>query len=176
MRWKVMGVLFVILILVISLCLIETFTITNFSMTPTFYPSQKITVLKNINFEIGKLKMRFNPFKIIRGDIYLINYIDDNTNNNNLIIKRCVGIIGDKLIFTDTSLFTISQKKNVFTLKEGKFMPCEMKNVSITGENTKSIDNEMFFFSGDNLKSSNDSRKFGLISRRQIYGKYLFKR
>ena len=105
---------------------------------------------------LDKLSYRFRDIK--RFEIIVIKY------DNELIIKRVIGLPGDVVEYTDNKLY-VNEKEY-----EEKYLA--------TGTDTSSfkvtVPDNSYFVLGDNRKVSKDSREIGFIARKDIEGKAIF--
>jgi len=82
-------------------------------------------------------------------------------NNKEFLIKRIIGLSGEKIQYLDNQLYIdeviIKDYKNILgkTSDFGPFL----------------IEENKYFVMGDNREDSNDSRSFGVIDKSQIIGK-----
>ena len=122
----------------------------------------EVLFLSKINYRVSEIK---------RFDIVVIKDLDDD-----LIIKRVIGLPGDNIEYKDNTLYINGKKSNQqftedetedFTLEE----ICEIHNITCDGK----IPNGMYLVLGDNRDVSADSRVKGLINRDQILGKAVFR-
>ena len=116
-------------------------------------------------------KIHYRVSDIKRFDIIVVKDID-----NDLIIKRVIGLPGDDIEYRDNVLYINGKKSNKnfsddetedFTLEE----ICEISDIDCNGK----IPDDMYLVLGDNRDISADSRIKGLISREQILGKTIFR-
>lgn len=116
-------------------------------------------------------KITYRLSDIERFDIVVINDID-----NDLIIKRVIGLPGDKVEYKDGILY-INDK--VIEEKYSDYYMDDFDVDSICGitdlECNGVIPEDMYLVLGDNRKVSADSRIKGLISKEQILGKSIFR-
>ena len=105
---------------------------------------------------LDKLSYRFRDIK--RFEIIVIKY------DNELIIKRVIGLPGDVVEYTDNKLY-VNEKEY-----EEKYLA--------TGTDTPSfkmtVPDNSYFVLGDNRKVSKDSREIGFIAKKDIEGKAIF--
>ncbi|MDO5558542.1 MAG: signal peptidase I [Oscillospiraceae bacterium] len=122
------------------------------SMSPTFNDRDYI-VSSKLSYLISSPE---------RGDIVIAN------TENSTVIKRVIGIPGDKVEISDGKLYINSE------LCSEPYLPDELKSGDITYPVT--LCEDQYFLIGDNPDCSNDSRfiRFGSISRKDIYLKVLF--
>lgn len=122
----------------------------------------EILFLSKINYRVSDIK---------RYDIVVIRDLD-----NDLIIKRVIGLPGDNIKYENDVLYVNgkAQKKQFtedktedFTLED----VCEIHNIECDGK----IPNGMYLVLGDNRDVSADSRVKGLIERKQIQGQAVFR-
>ncbi len=150
--------LFIILIgLFISLFVIQRNTISGPSMEPTLQNNDQIFVEK-----ISKY------FKIERGDIVTIDEAEDD-HPHNLLIKRVIGLPGEKIEINDGVVYINDQELIEEYLPNGVVTTAnpEMEHTSeILGE-------DEYFVLGDNRSVSKDSRRLGPVHKDQIIGKLL---
>lgn len=160
---KEWGSYFVIIIIVI---LIRTYIVTPVvvrgdSMYSTLEDGE-VLFLSKINYKIGDIN---------RFDIVVVKDID-----NDLIIKRVIGLPGDSVEYKEGILYINNEEiKEDYTDYEMEDFNvdsiCEITEITCNGV----IPKDKYLVLGDNRKVSADSRVKGLINREQILGKTIFR-
>ena len=126
------------------------------SMEPTLENGQDIIALK---FHYHLFSPKYN-------DLVVIDYNASNALTHRYIIKRIIGLPGDRIEFKGNEIYRNGQLIEEKYLKE-----------TMIGQIDKVIDipQQKIFVLGDNRNESIDSRHFGYIdARTQIVGKVLF--
>lgn len=100
-----------------------------------------------------------------RGDIVLFYYPEDPRAS---YIKRIIGLPGDEIEISEGRVLL-----NGKALEEPYVDPAN--NQSPRSFRKIKLPNDNFFVMGDNRDNSSDSRIWGLLARRFIYGKFLYK-
>lgn len=138
--------------------LIRTFVVTPVQVVGTsMTPNLKDGELMLLN----KVIYKFNDIE--RFDIVVVDY------SNEHLIKRVVGLPGEKVMYKDNKLYINNQIVKEDFDKNGKTLDYE---ISESGYDI--IPDGMYFVVGDNRINSQDSRSIGLISEDQIMGKANF--
>ena len=134
------------------------------SMMPTLTDQERIF--------INKFTYKFGLGGIERGDTVVFWYPDDLTKS---YIKRVIGLPGDRVRIESGQVYV-----NDRAMVEG-YVPDEYKdNVSWprSGEGQPVHDRVVppgeYFVLGDHRSSSSDSRSWGYVPRKNIYGKAVF--
>lgn len=182
----------------LKLFIIETLKISSTSMAGTLLPGDFVLVNKSyydikipnvlpfLKFEFDQLLL-FNLHNPKAGDIiafYLREDIDKSKTYT--LVKRCIGLPGDTVFYNGMKTF-LPRKGDVIvlsSLRGTEFFSLIKKdgsNIKIIDDTTVIIDdvqskiykfkNDFYFFVGDNLLNSYDSRNFGPIPRKDIIGK-----
>lgn len=110
---------------------------------------------------INKFVYHFGPVE--RGDIVVFHYPRDP---NKSYIKRVIGVAGDRVRIDDGRVFV-----NGRMLAE-PYVPEEYSDLRSYPEIR--IPPHSYFLLGDHRTSSQDSRDFGAVDQRYIYGKAVF--
>ncbi len=130
----------------------KVYTVAGSSMLPALHPGQKI-------------KVRLDDFLPLRhGDMVAIKL----KNRSNLMVKRVVAVAGDHLSVIDNRLWINDRKLEpelVMDSVRWHSTIVQLKNYNWT------IPPGTVFILGDNRQNSLDSRRLGLISVDQVYGK-----
>ncbi len=152
------GIVEYLVILLVSFALVfgfvrpfvvEAFWIPSGSMIPTLQINDRVLVNKFI--------YRFTEPE--RGDIVVFQSVDSADQD---LIKRVVGLPGDKIAVRDGRLFVNGQpQKEPYTNKK-------LPDVSFFARTTVSKDH--VFVMGDNRSNSQDSRVFGQLPEENIEG------
>ena len=109
---------------------------------------------------LNKVTYKFSS--ITRFDIVVIKYDGD------LIIKRVIGLPGDKVEMQNNKLYINDKAYDETYLASGTNTP----NFSVMDiNNTETIPEGYYLVLGDNREESKDSRSIGLIKRKDIKGK-----
>lgn len=140
----------VYIIIIISIIFIRTFVITTIKVSG-------ISMENTLNDKDIMFMEKIT--KVKRFDIVGISV------NDELLIKRVIGIEGDLLYYKDNKLF-INNKE----IKED-YTKGITKDFHIEEFGVATIPNDHFLVLGDNRENSNDSRAFGLITKSNIIGK-----
>lgn len=117
------------------------------------YKDQDIVILNKFHYRL---------FKIKRFDVVTLKYDDSK-----YLIKRIIGLPGEKIEYKNNQLF-INDKK----VKED-FLDKNMitEDFSLLSLGYKKIPKDMYLVLGDNRENSLDSREIGLIKKEDILGK-----
>jgi len=125
------------------------------SMMPSLVDQERIF--------INKFVYRFGLSDIGRGDTVVFWYPGDTTKS---YIKRVIGVPGDIVEVADGAVLV-----NGKPLAE-PYVPAEYRDHVPMPRRV--VPPEEFFVMGDHRSSSNDSRTWGTVPRRFIYGKAVF--
>jgi signal peptidase I len=112
---------------------------------------------------INKFTYRFGTGNIERGDMVVFWFKLDRTKS---YIKRVVGLPGDTVEIAQGMVYVNGQPLNE------QYVPAEYRDHQSLAPVTVQPDN--YFVLGDHRSSSNDSRAWGLVPRKDIYGKAVF--
>ena len=140
----------VYIIIIISIIVIRTFVITTIKVSG-------ISMENTLNDKDIMFMEKIT--KVKRFDIVGISV------NDELLIKRVIGIEGDLLYYKDNKLF-INNKE----VKED-YTKGITKDFHIEEFGVATIPKNHYLVLGDNRENSNDSRAFGLITKNNIIGK-----
>src|SRR5271157_5095662 len=104
---------------------------------------------------------RWEPIQ--RGDIVVFRYPHDTSQS---FIKRVIGLAGDRIRIDNGQVFV-----NGKALAE-PYVPSEYADDRSSGEIV--VPPNSYFLLGDHRNMSKDSRNFGAVNQRYIYGKAVF--
>ncbi|MEN9338609.1 MAG: hypothetical protein RI945_334 [Candidatus Parcubacteria bacterium] len=171
--WKILEkdespgklLLFIVTILVVVKCvqafIVQPFLVDGGSMLPNL-KSGELLLIDKLNFDVSNLE---------RGDVIVFRHVKNDQYNGKFFIKRLIGIPGDTVV-VENGFTTIYNKENPkgMILNENFIKYTDLvKNINITlGEN------EYLAF-GDNRAESYDSRTWGIIYKKDISGKAVFR-
>ena len=110
---------------------------------------------------INKFVYRFEPIE--RGDIVVFWYPLDPSKS---YIKRVVGLPGDGVSISNGRVYVNGRRL------EEPYLPPEY--VDHQSYSTAVVEPDHYYVLGDHRESSNDSRVWGTVDRRYIYGKAVF--
>jgi len=130
------------------------------SMLPRLHDGERIFVNKLIYYD----EYRWAP-KIERGDIVVFWYPKDPSKS---YIKRVIGLPGEKVEVREGTVFI-----NGAVLEEKYLDPSE--NSSSASQGPVQVNLNYYFVMGDNRDNSSDSRSWGLVPKKYIYGKALLR-
>ena len=130
------------------------------SMLPRLHDGERIFVNKLIYYD----EYRWAP-KVDRGDIVVFWFPDDPSKS---YIKRVVGLPGDTIEMRDGTV-----RVNGSQIDERYLDP--RFNVSPRSQAPVYVRPNYYFVMGDNRDNSSDSRSWGLVPKKYIYGKAWFR-
>jgi signal peptidase I len=145
----------VVLAVFVILFIYQPVKVEGTSMMPTLDDQERIF--------INKFVYRFHFGNIDRGDTVVFWFPGDPTKS---YIKRVIGMPGDRVEVVDGKVIVNGQG-----LVEN-YVPPEYRDQSSMSE--RAIPEDEYFVLGDHRSSSNDSRAWGMVPRRYIYGKAVF--
>ena len=123
------------------------------SMMPTLEDQERVF--------INKFVYRLEPIQ--RGDVVVFRYPRDTSKS---YIKRVIGVAGDRVRIENGQVYVNDQ-----ALDED-YVPSEYADARSYSEVT--VPTRSYFVLGDHRTMSNDSRDFGPVNERFIYGKAVF--
>lgn len=130
------------------------------SMLPHLHDGERIFVNKLIYYD----EYRWMP-RVYRGDVVVFWFPDDPSKS---YIKRVIGLPGDTV-----EMYEGRVKVNGIELDETYLDP--QLNVAHGSRPPVYIRPNYYFVLGDNRDNSSDSRSWGLVPKKYIYGKALFR-
>ena len=141
------------LALVIIVFLYQPVKVEGTSMAPLLSDQERIF--------INKFVYRFEPIQ--RGDVVVFWYPLDRTKS---FIKRVVGLPGESVEIRQGAVYV-----NGIVVPE-PYVPRQYEDLSDFGP--VPVPKDSYFVMGDHRISSNDSRVFGAVASRYIYGRAVF--
>jgi signal peptidase I len=126
------------------------------SMLPRLHDGERIFVNKLIYYGLPQLS---------RGDIIVFWFPDDPSKS---YIKRIIGLPGEMVEVRDGRILI-----NNVELEEPYLDP--QRNASRANYPPVQVKPHYYFVMGDNRDASSDSRRWGLVPEKYIYGKALFR-
>ena len=154
---KILREVYPYIIIVVVVLLIKSFLVAPVRVVG---PSMEHTLLNGDIMILDKISYRFN--EINRFDIVVVN------SNEGLIIKRVIGLPGDKIEYKNNKLYINGEYYKEDYL-DGDVKTGDFILEQLTGDET--IPQGYYFVLGDNREESKDSRTIGLIKEKQIQGK-----
>lgn len=145
----------VVMALVVILFLYQPVRVEGTSMMPSLVDQERIF--------INKFAYRFGMSDITRGDTVVFWYPNDTSKS---YIKRVIGVPGDTIEITRGQVFV-----NDMEVDE-PYVPTEYRDRISMDRIT--VPEDEYFVLGDHRSSSNDSRTWGTVPRRFIYGRAAF--
>lgn len=145
----------VVLAVVVILFLYQPVKVEGTSMMPTLDDQERIF--------INKFVYRLHFGKIDRGDTVVFWFPGDPTKS---YIKRVIGVPGDR-IEVDHGVVLVNGQALVES-----YVPPQYRDQ--TSMSPCTVPPNAYFVLGDHRSSSNDSRAWGMVPRRYIYGKAVF--
>ncbi|MGA9770487.1 MAG: signal peptidase I [Blastocatellia bacterium] len=119
---------------------------------------------------VNKFKYNFEPVE--RGEIVVFWFPDDPTKS---FIKRVIGLPGESIDMDPKGHITI----NGVPIDESYLAPERNQNAREKWNSVRSdwkyVKAHYYFVMGDNRDASNDSRSWGLVPEKYIYGKAMFR-
>jgi len=110
---------------------------------------------------VNKFVYRWEPIE--RGDIVVFRYPRDTSKS---YIKRVIGVAGDRVRIENGQVYVNDQAV------DEDYVPSEYADARSYAEVTVPV--HSYFVLGDHRTMSNDSRDFGPVNERFIYGKAVF--
>jgi signal peptidase I len=154
-HWTRDLLLSVVIAVVIILFIYQPVKVEGTSMMPALVDQERIF--------INKFVYRFGIGGIERGDMVVFWYPNDVTKS---YIKRVIGTPGDT-VEVDNGMVLINGRS-----LEEDYVPEEYRDHASMPP--MRVPQDQFFVLGDHRTSSNDSRSWGMVPRRYIYGKAVF--
>lgn len=152
--YLIIAVIAVIFSLTIRFFIFELYIVPSPSMEPTLVVRDRVIV--------SKLTYKFKPIE--RGDIVVFH---SPLGDGKDLVKRAIGIEGDNIKLTSSGDIYINGEKIIEDYLHGKkFLSFEDK--------TFAVEENLIFVLGDNRDDSVDSRYFGFISEKDIFGRVIF--
>jgi signal peptidase I len=155
LSWLRDLMLSVVLAIVVILFLYQPVKVEGTSMMPGLVDQERIF--------INKFVYRFGIADISRGDTVVFWFPQDTSKS---YIKRVIGVPGDTVEVVEGMVYV-----NGEALTE-PYVPEEYRDRTSAPKHV--LDGDEYFVLGDHRSSSNDSRTWGTVPRRYIYGKAVF--
>lgn len=156
-------VLSIIIILTLYLFIASIEIVSGESMEPNFFTGERILV--------DKVTKHFDDFN--RGDIVVLL----PPNNPELhYIKRIIGVPGDIIKIFECKLY-ISRDGKKYVLQEEYLREgtCTVEGPVLAEGRSIRIGDEDYLVLGDNRNESQDSRYFGMVAKKHILGRVVFR-
>jgi signal peptidase I len=154
-HWARDVVISLVIAVIVILFIYQPVKVEGTSMMPSLVDQERIF--------INKFVYKFGVGSIERGDTVVFWFPADPTKS---YIKRVIGVPGDTVEVRNGTVFV-----NGHALEEG-YVPEEYRDHSFMAR--VHVPEDQYFVLGDHRNSSNDSRSWGMVPRRYIYGKAVF--
>lgn len=131
------------------------------SMVPQLQDGERLLVNKLVYYKFKSVSWGH----LERGDIVVFWYPSDPDKS---YVKRVIGLPGETVEIRSGKVFINGQQLNEPYLED-------IHNQSLRDNITKEVEKHYYFVMGDNRDNSSDSRVWGLVPEKYIYGKAFFR-
>lgn len=150
------GIIFVIVYFFVG----QLVRVSGKSMEPSLYDGQQLLTEK----------ITVNITNLNRGDIIIFNSIEEKDKSSHLLIKRIIGLPGEKIKIQEGAIYINDQRLEEPYLQPDTFTTLKANSKIKEGEEYM-IGEDSYFVLGDNRNDSVDSRVFGTLHKNNILGK-----
>ncbi len=131
------------------------------SMLPTIHDGERLVVNKLVYYKFQSVTWGH----LERGDVVVFWYPKDPDKS---YVKRVIGLPGDTVEMRNGIVYVNEQVMHEF------YLDANYNQASANLERQK-VDEHYYFVMGDNRDNSSDSRLWGLVPEKYIYGKVFFR-
>ncbi|MFA6897168.1 MAG: signal peptidase I [Patescibacteria group bacterium] len=144
-----------IIIFIVRSFVIQPFFVKGSSMEPNFQDGNYL-IVNEIGYRLEAPK---------RGDVIVFRYPLDQSE---FFIKRVIGLPGETVEVKDGKVKIYNKENpNGFQLNESEYLA---DTVTTAGSVSEKLGSDEYFVLGDNRGASSDSRRWGLVPKRNIVG------
>jgi len=168
--WSEIGVftrdiLFALTVMVlIGVFVVQPVAVEGTSMLPQLHDGERLLVNKLIYYKSDTLQKYGFP-GLERGDV-VVFWFPNNPDQS--FVKRIIGLPGETVELRNGVVYIDGRE-----LKEPYLDP--NRNMAHANSQPKKVEQHYYFVAGDNRDNSFDSRAWGLVPEKYIYGKAMFR-
>lgn len=153
--------LIIVVFILLGVFFVQPVVVEGTSMLPQLHDGERLLVNKLVYYKIQSISWGH----IERGDIVVFWYPNDPDKS---FVKRVIGLPGETVEVRSGRVLV-----NGIELRE-PYLDTE-HNLSLPSWPAKKVDDHHYFVMGDNRDNSLDSRYWGLVPEKYIYGKAFFR-
>ena len=153
--------LIIVVFILLGVFFVQPVVVEGTSMLPQLHDGERLLVNKLVYYKIQSISWGH----IERGDIVVFWYPNDPDKS---FVKRVIGLPGETVEVRSGRVLV-----NGIELREA-YLDTE-HNLSLPSWPAKKVDDHHYFVMGDNRDNSLDSRYWGLVPEKYIYGKAFFR-
>jgi signal peptidase I len=153
--------LIVVVFILLGVFFVQPVVVEGTSMLPHLHNGERLLVNKLVYYKFQSIKWGH----IERGDIVVFWYPNDPDKS---FVKRVIGLPGEMVEVRNGKVYV-----NSVELRED-YLDTE-HNQALPSWPAKKVDDHHYFVMGDNRDNSLDSRYWGLVPEKYIYGKAFFR-
>ena len=153
--------LIIVVFILFGVFFVQPVVVEGTSMLPQLHDGERLLVNKLVYYKIQSISWGH----IDRGDIVVFWYPNDPDKS---FVKRVIGLPGETVEVRNGRVFV-----NSVELRES-YLDIE-HNQSLPSWPAKKVEDHHYFVMGDNRDNSLDSRYWGLVPEKYIYGKAFFR-
>ena len=153
--------LIIVVFILFGVFFVQPVVVEGTSMLPELHDGERLLVNKLVYYKIQSVSWGH----IERGDIVVFWYPNDPDKS---YVKRVIGLPGEVIEVRGGKVFVDGQE-----LKE-EYLDIE-HNQALPSWPAKKVEDHHYFVMGDNRDNSSDSRYWGLVPEKYIYGKAFFR-
>lgn len=153
--------LIVVVFILFGVFFVQPVVVEGTSMVPQLHDGERLLVNKLVYYKIQSISWGH----ISRGDIVVFWYPNDPDKS---YVKRVIGLPGETVEIHNGAVAVNGQILNEAYLDKEH-------NQSLPNMPARRVDEHHYFVMGDNRDNSSDSRYWGLVPEKYIYGKAFFR-
>ncbi|MBK8465371.1 MAG: signal peptidase I [Chloracidobacterium sp.] len=153
--------LIIVVFILFGVFFVQPVVVEGTSMLPQLHDGERLLVNKLVYYKIQSVSWGH----IERGDIVVFWYPNDPDKS---YVKRVIGLPGEMVEVRSGKVFVDGKQL------EEDYLDVE-HNQSLPSWPAKKVDDHHYFVMGDNRDNSSDSRYWGLVPEKYIYGKAFFR-